>query len=167
MRANYATVVQVRDAWRGCRTAEVDVNDLEDVHWWQPPGAPRSIVHAYVLCSRLTGDIPHDCTTKRQPHRLRVCVLKRSVAPSVHDELARRADNRQDVPSVEARTRQSVLTRAPRETAAFFRPWLWVAAGGGLVLAVMLARRRGPRVAVPASAGCRSTPKEHADTVAA
>jgi hypothetical protein len=166
MRLNYTTVVQVRDAWRGWRTAEVDVNDLEDIHWWQPPGAPRSIVHAYVLCTKLRGDIPHGCTSKWRPHRLRVCVLKRCVAPSVHYELARHADNRQNVPSVEARTRQRVLTRAGRETAGLFRSWLWVAAGGSLVLAVMLARRGGPQVAIPARADCAAA-KEHPDAVAA
>ena len=168
MNPNRATRVQVRDAWCGWRAAEAEVNDLEDVHWFQPPGAPRSIVHAYVKCTNLRGDLPHDCTATRKPHRLFVCILKRCVAPSVHADLARRADNRHNGSVSEPAARGRLLAGAPRERAARAVPWLLFASGGGLVLAIILARRRGSQVAA-ASAGarCRSASKRQAGAVAA
>jgi len=148
MTANCATVVQVRDAWRGWRTAEVQVEDLQRIHWFQPPGAPRSIVHAYVKCTNLRGDIPHHCTSGGQ-HRVRVCILKRCVAPSVHAELARRADagGQPDVPEPAAKHLcGGLLARTQQEGAAHSVPWLWLAAGGGLLLAAILGQRRRSQI---------------------
>jgi hypothetical protein len=85
-------VIRVHDEWDGWHNAEVALNDLHDVHWLQPPRAPRPLLHAYVSCARLAaGTIPHDCQRTRGPHRLLVCVLKKHTMPSVYTEIAGRA----------------------------------------------------------------------------
>jgi hypothetical protein len=171
MSANHARVVQVRNAWCGWWAAEVDFNDLEDIHWFQPHGAPRAIVHAYVQCTKLRGDIPHRCTATSRPHRLLVCVLKRYAAPSVHSELMRRADNRWQPGSAESTerlARASLVTGTQGEAADRRMPWLVFAAVGGLVLAAILAHRRRPQgAAALAGAGRWSRSKRQSDTVAA
>lgn len=93
LNANEARLVPIRDAWNAWRTAEVRLGDLQEVHWFQPVGAPQRLLHAYVLCSTfVSGDIPHDCNRAgRMPHRLRVCILRKCATPSVYRELARRA----------------------------------------------------------------------------
>lgn len=85
-------IVVQRD-WYGWRTAMVDIDDLTNIHWFQPNGAPRALIHAYVPCTRLhSGDIPHDCNLTPAPHLLLVCVLKSHTAPSVFEGLASQAD---------------------------------------------------------------------------
>jgi hypothetical protein len=87
------TEIVVQREWNGWRTARVRVNDLEDVHWLQPPGAPRPIIHAYVPCTAIqSGEVPHDCREASAPHSLLVCVLKSHVAPSIFEQLSRCAD---------------------------------------------------------------------------
>src|SRR5262249_52782636 len=49
-------LVPVRCAWNAWRTAEVRLTDLHDIHWFQPPGAPRPLVHAYVDCTKTHGE---------------------------------------------------------------------------------------------------------------
>jgi len=85
-----AVIVQ-RD-WNGWHTATVRLDDLEQVHWQRPSGAPRPLIHAYVECARLRpGAVPHDCV-EDTPHRVLGCVLRQHTAPAVFEELARRAD---------------------------------------------------------------------------
>jgi hypothetical protein len=85
-------LVQVRVAWNAWQTAEVHVADLTDIHWRQPTGAPRPLVHAYVDCTKVvSGEIPHACVDHATAHRLLVCVLKRSSAQSAYDQLVRLA----------------------------------------------------------------------------
>jgi len=90
------TVVCVQGRWDDWKTAEVRLRNLQDVHWSQPSGAPRSLVHGYILCSDIiAGEVAHACAGGGAlPHRLRVCVLKRHSAPTVYAEIARRADDR-------------------------------------------------------------------------
>jgi hypothetical protein len=89
-----ALVVVQRD-WNGWRTGMVRLADLEDVHWSQPTGAPRPLIHAYVCCNKIvSGDIPHDCKPARSPHHVLVCLLKCHMAPWFFEELSRRADVR-------------------------------------------------------------------------
>ena len=86
------TLVVVQREWNGWRTALASVADLEDVHWLQPAGAPRPLIHAYVPCAKLrSGNIPHDCDRASAPHHLLVCVLKSHTAPDVFEALTRRA----------------------------------------------------------------------------
>ena len=85
-------LVVVQRDWNGWRTATVPLTDLEDVHWWQPPGAYRPLIHAYVWCDRLMiGGALHGCNPDSPPHRLRVCVLKAHAVPGTFAELSRRA----------------------------------------------------------------------------
>lgn len=95
MAVNDGTLVEVRCAWNAWRTAYVRACDLRHLHWFQPSGAPRPLVHAYVACSDIVrGDIPHECDRGGAPHQLLVCVLKRYATPAVYDTLARLAENR-------------------------------------------------------------------------
>jgi hypothetical protein len=99
-------LIEVRGAWNAWRTAEVPVASLLDVHWCQPAGAPRPMVHAYTYCSEIvTGDIPHECAQSPGKHKLLVCVLKRSAAPAIYAELARKADANVRAPRVLAAKR--------------------------------------------------------------
>ena len=70
----------------------VRLTDLEDIHWAQPSGAPRPLIHASVCCDKLvSGDIAHECQLTPRPHSLLVCVLRSHVGPCVFEELAHRA----------------------------------------------------------------------------
>jgi len=84
-------LVPVRCAWNAWRTAEVRLTDLHDIHWFQPPGAPRPLVHAYVDCTKTHGEITHDCRTTPPPHRLLVCVIKRQAPSNAYEALVRLA----------------------------------------------------------------------------
>jgi hypothetical protein len=87
--------IEVVAEWNGWRTADVLVSDLENVHWFQPVGAPRPLLHAYALCTQLkAGELGHDCGLERAegPHRLRLCILKSHTPSSTYRELAARAD---------------------------------------------------------------------------
>lgn len=95
MRANDDFLIRVQSEWNGWRNAEVRVNDLSDVHWFQPNGAPHALVHGYLACSTIAaGDLPHGCDRRSAPHRLLVCILKRHTIATVYAELVRRADER-------------------------------------------------------------------------
>jgi len=85
--------ISVRSAWNGWETAEIRLADLNDIHWLQPTGAPKPLVHGYVSCQCIVeGQIPHDCPGTRPPHRVLVCVLKNHTIASVYTQLTRRAD---------------------------------------------------------------------------
>jgi len=87
-------LIRVHDSWSGWRSAEIRLADLEDVHWWQPCGAPHRLVHAFVRCADLrNGDLEHRCDGS-MPHRVRICVLKHYAAATIYHELASRADRR-------------------------------------------------------------------------
>jgi hypothetical protein len=87
-------IVAVQTAWNGWRTAMVHVADLEGIHWLQPPGAPRPLLHAIVSCDRvISGEVEHPCHDTPAPHRLLVCLLKCHLSSTVFDQLASRASN--------------------------------------------------------------------------
>ena len=92
--AYHSTFVVVQREWNGWRTGMALLNDLHDIHWHQPPGAPRPLIHAYLSCSQLqSGNLPHDCEQRSAPHQLLVCLLKSHTAPWVFEDLARRASD--------------------------------------------------------------------------
>jgi hypothetical protein len=85
-------LVVVQREWNGWRTAMARVSDLEDIHWSQPSGAPRPLLHAHIRCTEgLSGAIPHDCDAT-SPHYILVCLLKCHTSPGVYEDLSRRAD---------------------------------------------------------------------------
>jgi hypothetical protein len=95
MRLEDDTRICVQREWNGWRTAEVRLRDLQQVHWLQPSGAPRPLVHGYVSCDGfITGSLVHECAPEQRPHPLLVCVLKSHTVPAVYDELVRRANGR-------------------------------------------------------------------------
>jgi hypothetical protein len=88
-----AALVVVQRDWNGWRKAMAPLAALEGVHWHQPPGAPRPLIHAYVTCDALvSGDGPHECVDGSTPHRLLVCLLKCHIAPLVYEVLSARAN---------------------------------------------------------------------------
>jgi hypothetical protein len=85
-------LVVVQRDWNGWKKAMAPLTALEGVHWHQPAGAPRPLIHAYVNCDAIvSGDVPHDCV-EHTSHRLLVCVIKCHTAPSVFDQLVARAN---------------------------------------------------------------------------
>ena len=85
-------MVVVQGEWNAWRTALVRLRDLQGVHWLQPNGAPRPLIHAYIACTNLeSGVVPHDCDVMSAPHRVLVCVLKKHTAPAVFAVLSRQA----------------------------------------------------------------------------
>jgi hypothetical protein len=89
-----ATLIRVQADWNAWETAEVRLEDLQDVHWFQPLGAPRPMLHGYVLCGNiLSGSVPHECDGKGAQHRLLVCMLKKHMVPSAYVELASRCEH--------------------------------------------------------------------------
>jgi hypothetical protein len=84
-------IIRVQAEWSAWESAEIRIDDLEDIHWLRPPGAPQALLHGYVWCASIVnGAIPHECRLHDAPHWLRVCVLKKHVVPSVYVELVRR-----------------------------------------------------------------------------
>ena len=105
-----APILRVFHDWNGFRVADVRLGDFQDVHWFQPSGAPRLMLHGYISCASIVrGAIPHACTSADAPHRLLVCVLKRHTLPSVYLELAQRAIGLPPVTPV-----VSLFRRSPR-----------------------------------------------------
>jgi hypothetical protein len=101
MNADTGMLVPVRCAWNAWQTVEVHLEDLQNVHWYQPQGAPRPMLHAYVDCTKTDGRIAHDCRSTPGPHRLLVCVLKRQATPPAYNALvglaAQGADGRRPI----------------------------------------------------------------------
>lgn len=87
--------VTVQSTWSEWRTATVRLSDLQEVHWHQPPDAPRPILHAYVGCDLIvSGVIVHSCPESSAPHRLLVCILRAHALVNTFEELSRRAVSR-------------------------------------------------------------------------
>lgn len=88
-------LIAVQTMWNGWRTALVRVGDLENLHWFQPVGAPRALLHAELLCTALrSGSVPHQCDPATRPHRLMVCVIKSHVTAVIFEALANLAGER-------------------------------------------------------------------------
>lgn len=93
MPAEADTKVRVQQEWDGWRTADVRLQDLHNIHWLQPPGAPRPLAHGYVSCASITaGSLLHECSGSPSSHRLLVCVLKRHTAAAAWAEIERQAN---------------------------------------------------------------------------
>jgi hypothetical protein len=85
-------LVSVQAGWNGWRSAEVQLRDLRDVHWFQPAGAHCRLLHAWIDCSEIVvGAIPHECDALSAPHRLHVCLLKSHTLPGIYAQLAKGA----------------------------------------------------------------------------
>lgn len=86
------TLIPVQREWDGWRLAEVRFKDLQDVHWFQPPGAPRPLLHGWVSPSTVvSGDLVEQ-PGGQPPDRLLVCVIKCHTAAPIYTALAARAD---------------------------------------------------------------------------
>ncbi|HUE88141.1 MAG TPA: hypothetical protein VMO26_18870 [Vicinamibacterales bacterium] len=86
------TLIPVQREWNGWRLSEVRFKDLQDVHWFQPPGAPRALLHGYVAPSTVVSGDLVEKTGGQPPDRLLVCVIKCHMAAPIYTALAARAD---------------------------------------------------------------------------
>jgi hypothetical protein len=84
------TRVSVQREWDGWQSADVRVGDLEDLHWWQPPRAPRPMLHAYITSAKLV-DSAWRAASADSAARLLVCVLKSHTPPDTYIALASRS----------------------------------------------------------------------------
>ena len=85
-------LVPVLRSWNGWRTAQARAEDLEDIHWFQPLGAPKDLLHAYVSPSKLvSGSLSEIIDEAASPERMLVCVLKSHTSGTVWMALANRA----------------------------------------------------------------------------
>jgi hypothetical protein len=92
MASPHSFTIRVYAAWNDWRSADVPLSSLEGVHWHRAPGAPRSLLHAFVRCTdSLRAILQHVCDGS-EPHTLHVCVLKRHTLSTVYEDLAHRAD---------------------------------------------------------------------------
>jgi hypothetical protein len=86
------SLVVVQRDWNGWKKAMAPLTAIRGVHWRQPLGAPRPMIHAYVDCDALvSGDVPHDCGSGAA-HQLLVCILKCHTCAAIFDQLAAQAD---------------------------------------------------------------------------
>ena len=121
-----AALVTVRPEWNAWRTAMVRWTDLEGVHWAQPIGAPRELLHAYVSPKKLLSGNILDRAQAGSP-RIKVCVLKCDTLPSVFQALSHRA-----VPSSTGRmtaTTQPLASAQPTAVASAHAPLVLLGAG--------------------------------------
>ena len=89
-------IVRVHREWNGWRYADVPLATLEDVHWFQPPAAPRPLVHAFVRAEAFEAEPAGPRTPAR---RVQVCVLKEHALLSAYRALERRAASAQEAAS--------------------------------------------------------------------
>ena len=74
--------VWIQRQWDDWKEARVRLEDLSGFHWGDISGgvqavAPRSFIHAYVLCSDfIEGEVAHSCRHGRGPHKIKVCITK-------------------------------------------------------------------------------------------
>lgn len=89
--------VWVRRQWNDWREAAYPLSAIEDLHWSDLSGgarsrAPRPFLHGYVWCDgMLEGDLGHSCAHGAGPHRIKVCITRKSNKRRPYEELAQRA----------------------------------------------------------------------------
>ena len=86
-------VICVQSTWNGWQTAMIRLGDVEDLHWWQPPGAPRPLAHGYIHSADILSGHITDLRESASSRHL-VCILKRHTASAVYAEIVRRSDQR-------------------------------------------------------------------------
>jgi hypothetical protein len=143
-----AALVTVRPEWNAWRTAMVRWTDLEGVHWSQPIGAPRQLLHAYVSPKKLLSGNILDQAQAASP-RIKVCLLRCDTLPSVFQALSQRADSA--APGRLTLSSQPLASVSPNASASAHAPLVLL--GVGVVTAAaagaLLWRRRGSRGDMP------------------
>ena len=91
MQVDPQTLVPVQLEWDAWRLTEVPFRDLHDVHWFQPPGAPRALLHAFVSPARLLGTTLYSSAAEMS-QRILVCILKSHTASATYAALVQRAN---------------------------------------------------------------------------
>ncbi len=85
-------IIKVRRQWKDWRVAEVDFNDLSNLHWDNFSGGvqqrtPRPFIHAFVMCDKINGDLAHSCMHGEGPHSIKVCILKVDNQPATFKKI--------------------------------------------------------------------------------
>jgi hypothetical protein len=89
----YEALVPVLREWNGWELSQVRACDLEDIHWFQPQGAPRHLLHAFIPRSKIVSGALAS-SFDDDASRLMICVLKSHTPPAIYGALATRADGR-------------------------------------------------------------------------
>ena len=93
MKSTECALVTVQLGWADWRLAQVPMEALRDVRWFQPAGAPRELLHANVPMSALIAAELIAANQREQlPEQLPVCILKRHTVPPIYGALASLAD---------------------------------------------------------------------------
>jgi hypothetical protein len=88
--------VKIRRQWNHWEIAEVELADLDQVHWDNVSGGVRApanqyYLHGFVFCDRIKGEIPHSCAHGMAPHSIKVCIVKKDNDPKVLKRLEKGA----------------------------------------------------------------------------
>ncbi len=92
MNISASVKVQIRRQWNDWRIGEVELSQLDDLHWDSVSGgvhapAPRPFIHAYVKCTDVEGDISHSGAHGECPHRIKVVLVKKDNSRVVWDKV--------------------------------------------------------------------------------
>ena len=86
--------VWVRRQWNDYRDALYKIDDVDGLHWRSVSGglnlrSPRPFLMGYVWCDgMLMGELAHSCRHGRGPHKILVCIPKKTNSVEVFVELA-------------------------------------------------------------------------------
>ena len=92
--------VWVRSQWNDYRDAKVCLSDIDGIQWSTVSGgvnvgARQPFLHGYISCDAiLEGDLGHSCLHGEGPHRVKVCIVKKTNNPSVFKRLVELAGPR-------------------------------------------------------------------------
>lgn len=76
-------IVYIRRQWNAGWDGSVKLSQISGLHWSSESGgvmapAPRPFLHGYVWCTDVQGGINHSCRHGPPPHRIKVCLVKKS-----------------------------------------------------------------------------------------
>jgi hypothetical protein len=76
-------LVHVRRQWNDTWEGTVKLSQIGGLHWTDESGginstSPRAFLHGYVWCTDIVGSISHSCRHGPPPHRIKVCIVKKS-----------------------------------------------------------------------------------------
>lgn len=92
-------MVMIRRQWNHWAIASCSLEDLTGFHWNDmPPNtahrSPHAMVHAYIHCDRIVGEIAHSHLHGPSPHKIRVVVVAKDNSRAVMEWVKSRAGPR-------------------------------------------------------------------------
>lgn len=89
---NSNTKIVVRRQWNDYRQVEVAMGNISNLRWDRLSGgvrtrSPRPMIHGYVNCQDIEGDIAHSGAHGPHPHSIKICIVKKDNNPKVYETL--------------------------------------------------------------------------------